>query len=331
MMGSEYFSDSGSWGVMQGDCRERLLDLPDDSVDLVLIDPPYGTIRGCRNVDSWNEGSRVDWDIQIPPDELLSLCLRLLRKNGKAIIFCQEPLTSRLVTTSLPGISFSSRAIWEKNCPGICLGAAKNLVSYFEDIAIFQKIHPKHDFEGMDPSRPYFAKVQEYIGKSLKDINREMGNRRAEHTFYHGSTQFQLCGKDVYISLSERYGLREMPGFIEWDILNSQSAKYREDLVESMNRDFPSVFNLMEGQKSKSNLFKYPKEVGFHPTQKPVPLLEDLILTYSRSGDLVVDFVMGSASTGVAAMRTDRRFVGIEQDAGIYEEALVRLQKETLP
>ena len=55
-----------------------------------------------------------------------------------------------------------------------------------------------------------------------------------------------------------------------------------------------------------------------HPTQKPVPLLEWLILTYSNEGDTVLDFTMGSGSTGVAAVNTGRSFIGIEQDASYF-------------
>jgi site-specific DNA-methyltransferase (adenine-specific) len=53
---------------------------------------------------------------------------------------------------------------------------------------------------------------------------------------------------------------------------------------------------------------------NLHPTQKPVALLEYLIKTYSNEGDLVLDNCMGSGSTGVAAVNTNRRFIGIELD-----------------
>lgn len=334
-MGDEYFHDSGNWGAMLGDCRQRLEELPEGSADLVLIDPPYGTIKGCKNMEAWDNGAAVDWDDAIDPAELLGMVARLLRKNGRAVIFCQEPYTSRLVTAVVPGIPFSTRAVWKKNSPGICLGAKKNLVSYFEDMAFFQRIHPKHDFQGMDPSRPYFAQVQAFIGKSLKAINSDAGHRRLEHSFYHGSTQFQLCGEELYLELVARYGLEAMPGFLPWEQLNAQSSAYREELVRSMNEDFPSVFNLPEGAKSKSNVFDYPKDSEkLHPTQKPVALLVDLLETYTRPGDLVVDFTMGSASTGVACLRSGRRFVGVERDPEIYRtglERLLRVQEELQP
>lgn len=322
----DHYHPSGAWCTLFGDCRDRLGELPEGVADLVLIDPPYGTIKGCKNMEAWNNGAAVDRDDAIPPEELLAMVGWLLRKNGKALVFCQEPYTSRLVRAGVAGVPFGFRAIWKKNSPGICLGAAKSLVSYFEDIAIFQRIHPKHDFQGMDPSRPYFAQVQAWIGKSIKQVNAEAGHRKLGHTFYHNSTQFQLCGRELYRELVERYGLESMPGFQPWDVLNDQSSAYRDELVRSMNEDFPSTFNLPEGAKSKGNVFDYAKDPDkLHPTQKPVALLMGLVETFSRPGDLVVDFTMGSASTGVACHRTGRRFVGVERDPIIYQTGLERL------
>ena len=64
----------------------------------------------------------------------------------------------------------------------------------------------------------------------------------------------------------------------------------------------------------------------YHPTQKPVPLLEYLIKTYTNEGDLVLDFTMGSGSTGVSALNTNRRFVGIELDEKYFNIAAERLK-----
>lgn len=63
-----------------------------------------------------------------------------------------------------------------------------------------------------------------------------------------------------------------------------------------------------------------------HPTQKPVPLLEYLIKTYTNDGDMVLDNCMGSGSTGVAALNTNRRFMGIELDTTYSSIATERIQ-----
>lgn len=75
---------------------------------------------------------------------------------------------------------------------------------------------------------------------------------------------------------------------------------------------------------------KYNKECNqlnrVHPTQKPVELLEYLINTYTKEGDIVLDFTMGSGSTGVSCMNTNRKFIGIELDPQYFEIAKNRIQ-----
>lgn len=65
----------------------------------------------------------------------------------------------------------------------------------------------------------------------------------------------------------------------------------------------------------------------FHPTQKPIALLEYLIRTYTNPGNVVLDNCMGSGSTGVACINTDRHFIGIELDAGYFTMAQARIDK----
>ena len=71
--------------------------------------------------------------------------------------------------------------------------------------------------------------------------------------------------------------------------------------------------------------FSYDKE-RFHPTQKPVALLEYLIKTYTNENELVLDFTMGSGSTGVACMNTNRKFIGIELDTNYFNIAKDRIE-----
>ena len=70
---------------------------------------------------------------------------------------------------------------------------------------------------------------------------------------------------------------------------------------------------------------EFKSERGHHPTQKPVALMEYLIKTYSNPGDLVLDFTMGSGTTGVAAMNLDRRFIGIEGKEKHFHTATGRI------
>ena len=81
---------------------------------------------------------------------------------------------------------------------------------------------------------------------------------------------------------------------------------------------------------------RYPKSIqefkserGFHPTQKPVDLMEYLIKTYTNEGELVCDFTMGSGTTGVACKRLKRDFIGIEKAADYYDIACKRINAES--
>jgi site-specific DNA-methyltransferase (adenine-specific) len=67
------------------------------------------------------------------------------------------------------------------------------------------------------------------------------------------------------------------------------------------------------------------KDATLHPTQKPVALMEYLIKTYTNEGETVLDFTMGSGTTGVACKNINRKFIGIELDADYYEIAQKRI------
>lgn len=77
------------------------------------------------------------------------------------------------------------------------------------------------------------------------------------------------------------------------------------------------------------NVLQFDCERGLHPTQKPVPLLEYLVKTYTNPGDTVLDNCMGSGSTGVAVKRVGgRHFIGIEQNKVYFDIARERIEKE---
>ena len=84
-----------------------------------------------------------------------------------------------------------------------------------------------------------------------------------------------------------------------------------------------------EGLRYPTNILKFNRELKnrLHPTQKPVSLLEWLIKTYTNEGETVLDNTMGSGSTGVACINTNRRFIGIEKDGTYFEIAKDRIDK----
>ena len=307
--------------LLLGDCLIESDKIESGSVDLILTDLPYGNM----NTDGGRKLGINGWDLIIEPKKVYEIANRTLRKNGKMVLFSQEPYTTQLINEAIPNVPFSYRAIWEKDNFAVALGTNKNMVSYFEDILVFSKNHQKHDFEGMHPLRPYFKIVMEFIGLNLKQINTKLGHRRAEHTFYIDSTQYGLCTEKTYLELIEVFGIDKMEGFKPFSELKQIDTEYRTDLLKQMNEQYPSTFNLWEGNKYKSNILKYKKDYnGYHPTQKPILLLEDLIKTFSNENDLVCDLTMGSGSTGVACKNTNRNFIGIEKDENYYNIAVRR-------
>ncbi len=90
--------------------------------------------------------------------------------------------------------------------------------------------------------------------------------------------------------------------------------------------DFNSLSRKYSGKRYPSNILKFTRETGLHPTQKPVKLMEYLIRTYTNENELVLDFTMGSGSTGVACMNTGRRFIGIEKEDKYCKIAQERIE-----
>lgn len=80
------------------------------------------------------------------------------------------------------------------------------------------------------------------------------------------------------------------------------------------------------GDRHPTTILHFSNETGLHPTQKPVPLLEYLIKTYTLENEVVLDFTMGSGSTGVAALNLNRRFIGIELEQKYFEIAEKRIK-----
>ena len=290
-----------------GDCLIESDKIESGSVDLILTDLPYGTIKGA-NFDGW-EGKKTDWDNVIDTNKIYNIANRILRKNGKMVLFCQEPFTTELINKAIPNIPFNYRMIWQKDHYANALIAKKAPVNYYEDILVFSK---NHDLEALHPLRPYFGRIFNFINLTKKDIINKIG-QKVDHVFRFNSTQFDLCTNQTYLELIEKFNIDKMQGFKEYEEL------------EAINSTFNSTFNLWQGKKHKSNILKYPKDYdGHHPTQKPVLLLEDLIKTFSNEGDLVVDLTMGSGSTGVACVNTKRRFVGIEKEENYFKIAKKR-------
>lgn len=296
--------------LIHGDCLTEMNKLigGGQKVDLILTDIPYGTIKGLT-LDGW-ENQSTEWDTALPTNKMFNCCEKLLRLNGTCILFSQEPYTSYLRQFKPYNLPFIYPLYWLKDHFANPFMSKKAPVSYVEDLTVYRK---KYDSDNQHPLRIYAQQLLFEMNMTYKDIEKVLGHRRAEHFFYRvGSSQFALCTEETYNELINVFNINKLPCFKSYDEL------------EHINSKFNSKFNLY-GNKYKSNVLEYPKSYNrYHPTEKPVELLEDLILTYSDVGDVVLDFTMGSGSTGVACLQSNRNFIGIELDEKYYNIAKKR-------
>jgi len=115
-------------------------------------------------------------------------------------------------------------------------------------------------------------------------------------------------------------------GLVEGEFKTSRPAKNKKPKsVYGQER----VYNNSKFGNYPKNLLEFanPKNKNQHPTQKPVELLEYLIKTYTNEGDTILDFTMGSGSTGVACINTNRNFIGIEKEENYFEIAKNRIEQ----
>jgi len=318
--------------LYKGDCLTEHERIESGSVDLILTDLPYGNM----NTDGGRKLGIDGWDMAIEPAKVFAVANRILRKNGKMVLFSQEPYTTRLINEAIPNLPFNYRAIWEKDSFANALGVNKNMVSFFEDILIFSKDSPKLDHLKQNPLRKVLAKYVEKHGKEyFVELFKREGRYSSEQSarvhasykmgFSNGS-RVDLMDEKLYAFLDDYISFQE-----SYEYLKTLYSEYHSKIIDETNTKYPSVFNLWQGGKYKSNILRYKKDYdGYHPTQKPVALLDDLIRTYSNEGDLVVDLTMGSGSTGVAAVKAGRRFTGIEIDDEYFGIAERRIS-ECLP
>jgi site-specific DNA-methyltransferase (adenine-specific) len=302
--------------IYQRDCLEGSNLIDSGSVDLILTDLPYGTMEGQSKTGIYHQGEeRHAWDVKLPTEKVYEVANRILRKNGKMILFAQSDFTFELYNKAIPSLPYSYKMVWEKDSLGSFMRSKKAPLYQTEDILVFSKMH---DMEGMHPLRNYFQSILDFIGMNKKTIITKIG-QKVDHVLRTNSIQFSLCTEQTYEELIKEFGIDKMEGFKPFEEL--------KPIDEQFKRELSSTFNLWDGKKYKSNVLNYKRDNdGFHPTQKPVLLLEDLIKTFSNEGDIVVDLTCGSGSTCVAAARTGRNFIGFERETEYVRIANQRLE-----
>ena len=298
------------------DCLEGMKQIPDGTIDAVICDLPYGTVKGIGKGTQY-EG-KSEWDNIIPTDQLFAEYDRVLRTNGTAVLFSQEPYTMHLRTyPKKSNLRFCYPMIWKKDQHGNVLIVDKAPLNYFEDINVFVK---PYDSNGTNLLREYFAAVLRFIGKPKRDIMQTIG-QGADHVFRVDSTQWALCTADTYSDIIHQYGIDKMQGFRTYEDLQSEDIAFKEK--------YKRVFNIPKDRQYLSNVLEFSKDTdGFHPTQKPVALIRRLVLTYTNEGDTVLDNCMGSGTTAIACIKERRHFIGFELNKEYYDKACKRIKAE---
>ena len=234
-----------------GNCLEKMKLIPNDSVDLVLCDLPYGTTK-CK------------WDTVIDISKLWDEYKRILKKpSGVICLFGQQPFTSMLVSSNYKWFKYN--LIWKKNKTTRYLLANYRPMTCTEDIAVFS------------PGGAAAA-------------SRHKGNMT-----YNPQ------------------------GLVAVNIKKKNSAKRIGKMLNQLHHLGPNN-KLTSNTEYTQKFTNYPNEIlefdiesdTIHETQKPVKLIEHLIKTYSNDGDTVLDNTMGSGTTGIGCINTNRKFIGIE-------------------
>jgi len=308
--------------LLHGDCLELMKDIPSGGVDLVLTDPPYGT-TACK------------WDSVIPLEPMWKQLERIVRPNGYIVFTASQPFTSSLVTSNIA--NFSHQWIWDKQMSANPLLSKKMPMKNFEDIVVFCFNYNRHDSR-----REYFSLVLDYIGKPKSHIIKET-NQGIDHCFRVKTMQFDIPTKENYKMLVSRYNLDNMEGYMSYDMIPKPLRVYNPQMTKLQTpktiggggftaSDFIGTDYKTQKRKVDEH---YPTAIikesnrkgkSLHPTQKPVPLMEYMIKTYTNEGDTVLDFTMGSGTTGVACRNLNRKFLGIELDKEYFDIATKRIQ-----
>lgn len=238
--------------LINGETLTEMSKLPDQSIDMILCDPPYGT-------------TVFKWDSIIDFNELWREYTRIIKKNGAIVLFGQEPFSSLMRTSNLKDYRYD--LTWLKNKPTNFFQLKRRVGKDTENIMVFYQKQPT-----------YNPQMRKHVGKPVASKPKKT----------HNST---TSGKSK--SLITPY--------------QDNGLRYPSSVL-SFSKVIPSQV--------------------VHPTQKPVELLEWLIKTYSNEGDMVLDNTMGSGSTGVACVNTNRDFIGIELDENYFNIAKDRIEKK---
>lgn len=227
------------------------------------------------------------WDTIIPFEPLWEQYERVIKDNGAIVLTASQPFTSSLVMSNQK--LFKNEWIWEKQKANNFMGAKYQPLKYHENVLVFGK-----------------GKVNYYPQKyRVLEIDEIMKMNKKELTNLMKTRDYDRFGKiDKRKTINDSNSNKEYLG-----------TKVKRKRVKDT------------GYRNPKSVLKINKEVNnlIHPTQKPVELFEYLIKTYTNEGETVLDNCMGSGSTAIAAINTNRNYIGFEMDEGYYKASIERI------
>ena len=320
--------------LFNGDCLDVMKEIPDNSIDLILCDPPYGTTP-CK------------WDAVIPLDLMWAEYKRIIKPCGVIALFSAQPFTARLVSSNFNMYRYSW--YWKKfNKTGFANAKIQPMRCIEEVCVFYDNTSPYFD---APKTRAYLKDERVKTGLKTKAIGALLGSNMASHYFTNG-IQFTVPSEKDYAKLQTTgcfsMSYEELRALYksecDAEAASKPSVTYNPQGVRKVENGRVKVRNCNHEDSTVNETLKggyvpeftgYPNHVlefdydrngeRLHPTQKPVPLLEYPIKTHSNEGETVLDNCMGSGSTGVAAYNTNRRFIGIEKTKHYFECAQKRL------
>lgn len=229
------------------------------------------------------------WDIIIPFDKLWQQYERIIKDHGAIVLFGSQPFTSELIHSNIE--NFKYEWIWEKQKASNFMGAKYAPLKYHENICVFS--YGNHIY---NPQKYRVLELEEIMTYDKKQMKHMLETR----------------DYDRFAKIDRRK-------------TTNNPISNKEHLGNFITR----IRNKDDGTRYPKSVIKINKSINgnVHPTQKPVALLEYLIKTYTNENDVVLDNCMGSGSTGVACMNTNRKFIGFELDEGYYDIAKKRIEE----
>ncbi len=337
-----------SINLVNDDSLSYIKTLPDNCIDLIATDPPYFQVKSCNWDNQWeNVTAYLSW-----LDEMLAEFWRVLKPNGSLYMFCGSKLAADTELLVRERFDVLNHIIWAKPSGPWRRQNKESLRSYFPatERILFAE-HYQSPYKGkssgylqrrrelkentLRPLIEYFKQARDSLGITAKEIHQATGKQMASHWF--GYSQWQLPNESDYLKLQELFNQVAVKQFSDnplgrqhADLVSEQKLLNREyhelsQQYQLLRRPFTVTVDV-----PYTDVWVYPPVQyypGKHPCEKPSAMMEHIINSSSREGDVVADFFMGSGATIKAALKLNRRVIGVELETDRFEQTRLEIEQ----